>query len=113
LQTARRREPFCFEQTSARPEGANLFGLPKLPLLPLPIIENSGSDGSLGDVLAKNKFRTAMLGLLSPKTTLNISDGDSRLLGDQKNFVFPLFNTTDAASYCKNDLASSQDTLST
>ena len=35
-------------------------------------IENRGSDGFLGAGLAKNKFCTDMLGLLSPKTTLNL-----------------------------------------
>jgi hypothetical protein len=34
---------------------------------PLPIIENIGGDGNLGDGLAKNKFCTNMLGFLSPK----------------------------------------------
>jgi hypothetical protein len=38
----------------------------------MPIIENSSGDGSLGDSLAKNKFATDMLGLLSPKTSLNL-----------------------------------------
>jgi hypothetical protein len=38
----------------------------------MPIIENSSGDGSLGDGLAKNKFGTDMLGLLSPKPTLNL-----------------------------------------
>jgi hypothetical protein len=38
----------------------------------MPIIENSSSDGNLGDGLAKNKFGTDMLGLLSPKTSLNL-----------------------------------------
>jgi hypothetical protein len=37
-----------------------------------PVIENRGSDGFLGAGLAKNKFFTDMLGLLSPKTTLNL-----------------------------------------
>ncbi len=37
-----------------------------------PVIENRGCDGFLGAVLAKNKFCTDMLGLLSPKTTLNL-----------------------------------------
>jgi hypothetical protein len=37
-----------------------------------PVIENSGGDGFLGPGLAKNKFCTDMLGLLSPKTTLNL-----------------------------------------
>jgi len=41
-------------------------------LFPLPIIENSGGDGSMAGGLAKNKFFTDMLGLLSPKTTLNL-----------------------------------------
>jgi hypothetical protein len=38
----------------------------------MPIIENSSGDGSLDDGLAKNKFGTDMLGLLSPKTSLNL-----------------------------------------
>jgi hypothetical protein len=38
----------------------------------MPIIKNSSGDGSLGDSLAKNKFITDMLGLLSPKTSLNL-----------------------------------------
>jgi hypothetical protein len=38
----------------------------------MPIIENSSGDGSLGNGLAKNKFGTDMLGLLSPKTYLNL-----------------------------------------
>jgi hypothetical protein len=38
----------------------------------MPIIENSSSDGSLGDGLAKNNFGTDMLGLLNPKTSLNL-----------------------------------------
>jgi hypothetical protein len=37
-----------------------------------PIIENRGGDGFLGAGLAKNKFCTDMLGLLSPKTTPNL-----------------------------------------
>jgi hypothetical protein len=41
----------------------------------MPIIENSSGDGSLGDSLAKNKFGTDMLGLLSPKTSLNLCYG--------------------------------------
>jgi hypothetical protein len=41
----------------------------------MPIIENSSGDGSLGDGLAKNKFGTDMLGLLSPKTSLNLCWG--------------------------------------
>jgi hypothetical protein len=36
------------------------------------IIENSSGDYSLGNGLAKNKFSTVMLGLLSPKTSLNL-----------------------------------------
>jgi hypothetical protein len=39
---------------------------------PMPIIENSSGDSSLGDGLAKNKFGTDMLGLLSTKTSLNL-----------------------------------------
>jgi hypothetical protein len=39
----------------------------------MPIFENSSGDGSLGDGLAKNKFGTDMLGLLSPTTILNLS----------------------------------------
>jgi hypothetical protein len=35
----------------------------------------SGSDGFLGNGLAKNNFYTDMLGLLSPKTTLNLCQG--------------------------------------
>jgi hypothetical protein len=41
-------------------------------LFSLPVIENSGGDGSLADGLAKKKFCTDILGLLSPKTTLNL-----------------------------------------
>jgi hypothetical protein len=41
----------------------------------MPIIENSSRDGSLGNDLAKNKFGTDMLGLLSPKTSLNLCQG--------------------------------------
>ncbi len=38
-----------------------------------PVIEiNRGGDGFLGAGLAKNKFCTDMLGLLSPKITLNL-----------------------------------------
>jgi hypothetical protein len=43
-----------------------------LDTLSMPIIENSSGDGSLGNGLAKNKFGTDMLGLLSPKTSLNL-----------------------------------------
>jgi hypothetical protein len=38
----------------------------------MPIIENSRGDGSLGNGLAKNKFGTDVLGVLSPKTTINL-----------------------------------------
>jgi hypothetical protein len=38
----------------------------------MPIIENSSGDDILGDGLAKNKFGTDMLGLLSPKISLNL-----------------------------------------
>jgi hypothetical protein len=38
----------------------------------MPNIENNSGDGSLGDGLAKNKFSTDVLGLLSPKTSLNL-----------------------------------------
>jgi hypothetical protein len=41
-------------------------------LFSLPIIENSDGDGTLANGLAKNKFFTDMLGLLSPKTSLNL-----------------------------------------
>jgi hypothetical protein len=37
----------------------------------MPIMENSSGDGSLGGGLAKYKFGKDMLGLLSPKTSLN------------------------------------------
>jgi hypothetical protein len=40
--------------------------------MPMPIIENSGGDGNLGDGLTKNKFGTDMLGILSSKTSLNL-----------------------------------------
>jgi len=42
--------------------------------------------------------------------------GAGHLLGDWKNWftgVFALFNSTDAPLYCKNDLVSSQNALST
>jgi hypothetical protein len=42
--------------------------------------------------------------------------GGSRLVGDGKNWftgVFALFNSTDAPLYCRNDLVSSQNALST
>jgi hypothetical protein len=41
-------------------------------LFPLPVIENIGGDGSLADGQAEKKFCTDILGLLSPKTTLNL-----------------------------------------
>ena len=41
----------------------------------MPVIENSSGDGSLGNGLAKNKFDTDMLGVLSPKTTINLCYG--------------------------------------
>jgi hypothetical protein len=37
-----------------------------------PVIENRDGDGFLDAGLAKNKFCTDMLGLLRPKTTLNL-----------------------------------------
>jgi hypothetical protein len=37
-----------------------------------PVIENRDGDGFLGAGLAKNKFCTDMLGVLSPETTLNL-----------------------------------------
>jgi hypothetical protein len=43
-----------------------------LHLFPQPVIEKKGGDGFLGAGLAKNKFSTGMLGLLSPKTTINL-----------------------------------------
>ncbi len=52
--------------------GNNGAGRTSWHLFPLPIIENSSTDGSLFDSLAKNKFCTDMLGLLGPKTTLNL-----------------------------------------
>jgi hypothetical protein len=44
-------------------------------LFPLSIIESRGGNGSFADGLAKNKFCTDMLGLLSLKTTLNFCKG--------------------------------------
>jgi hypothetical protein len=46
-----------------------------LRLFPQPVIEKRGGDGFLGAGLAKNKFCTDMLGLLSPKTTINLCKG--------------------------------------
>jgi hypothetical protein len=43
-----------------------------LRLFPQPVIGKTGGDGFLGAGLAKNKFCTDMLGLLSPKTTINL-----------------------------------------
>ncbi len=37
-----------------------------------PVIENRGGNGFLGAGLAKNKFCTDLVGLLSPKTTTNL-----------------------------------------
>ncbi len=37
-----------------------------------PVIVNRGGDGFLGAGLAKNKFCTDMVGLLSPITTINL-----------------------------------------
>jgi hypothetical protein len=80
----------------------------------LPIIENNGSDGSLDNVLAKNKFHTATLGLLCPKTTIILAAASVVFLVIEKTvFFLSLTQCTDAALYCKNDLVSSQDTLST
>jgi hypothetical protein len=50
----------------------NQAGRTSWRLFPLPVIENSGGDGSLADGLAKKKFCRDILGLLSPKTTLNL-----------------------------------------
>ena len=36
------------------------------------LLEKTGGDGFLGAGLAKNKFSTDMLGLLSLKTTINL-----------------------------------------
>jgi hypothetical protein len=40
--------------------------------LPPSVTKNSSGGGFLGDSLAKDKFCTDMLGLLSPQTTLNL-----------------------------------------
>jgi hypothetical protein len=37
-----------------------------------PIIKNGGSDGFVAAGLAKNKFFTDMIGLLRPKTAINL-----------------------------------------
>ena len=100
-----------------------------------PVIENRGGDGFLGAGLAKNKFCTDMLGLLSPKTTLNLfqvlmnvscSHGfapwgvvrlwwrsSSRGLKKLVHRCFSSLFSTNAALYCKNDLVSSKNALST
>jgi hypothetical protein len=38
----------------------------------MPVIKNSSGDGSMGNGLAKNKFDTDVLGVLSPKTAINL-----------------------------------------
>jgi hypothetical protein len=53
----------------------NGAGRTSLHLFPQPVIEKRGCDGFLGAGLAKNKFSTDMLGLLSPKTTINLCWG--------------------------------------
>ncbi len=50
----------------------NGAGRTSLPLFPQPVIGKRGGDGFLGAGLAKNKFCTYMLGLLIPKTTINL-----------------------------------------
>ncbi len=45
----------------------NGAGRTSLHLFPQPVIDKRGGDGFLGAGLAKNKFCTDMLGLLSPK----------------------------------------------
>jgi hypothetical protein len=47
-------------------------GRTSLHLFPKPDIGKRGGDGFLGAGLAKNKFCTNMLGLLSPNTTINL-----------------------------------------
>jgi hypothetical protein len=49
----------------------NGAGRTSLWLFPQPVIEKRGGDGFLCAGLAKNKFCTDMLGLFSPKTTIN------------------------------------------
>ncbi len=49
----------------------NGAGRTSLCLFPQPVIEKKGGDGFFGAGLAKNKFCTDMLGLFSPKTTIN------------------------------------------
>ncbi len=102
---------------------------------PQPVIEKRGGNGFWGAGLAKNKFCTDMLGLFSPKTTINRCQGLMQvscsndfahgdvvrrrqpcLAGDLKiqfTGVFPLINATDATLDCKNDLVSSQIAFST
>jgi hypothetical protein len=53
----------------------NVAGRTSLHLFPQPVIEKRGGDGFLGTGLVKNKFCTDMLGLLSPKTTINLCYG--------------------------------------
>jgi hypothetical protein len=50
----------------------NVAGRTSLRLFPQPVIEKRGGNGFLGAGLAKNKFCTDMLGLLRPKTTINL-----------------------------------------
>jgi hypothetical protein len=50
----------------------NGAGRTSLRLFPRPVIKKRGGIGFLGAGLAKNKFCTDMLGLLSPKTTINL-----------------------------------------
>ncbi len=47
-------------------------GRTSLCLFPQPVIGKRGGDGFLSAGLAKNKFCTDMLGLLSPETTRNL-----------------------------------------
>jgi hypothetical protein len=49
----------------------NGAGRTSLCFFPQPVIVKRGGDSFLGAGLAKNKFCTDMLGLLSPKTTIN------------------------------------------
>jgi hypothetical protein len=50
----------------------NVAGRTSLHLFSQPVIEKRGGKGFLGAGLAKNKFCTDMLGLLSPKSTINL-----------------------------------------
>jgi hypothetical protein len=50
------------------------------------------------------------------RSSAGVAVGAGHLLGDWKNWftgVFALFNSTDAPLYCRNDLVSSQNALST